>query len=435
MAQETLTNEPEEPVQDNGGDRGPEEKPGYFQRLRASGQLKYILGAAAIILLGIGVLAWIYFSGRESTDDAQIDAHINPISARVSGTIIRVNVEETQFVPAGTVLFQIDPRDYEVALQRAEANLADAEAAANAARTRVPVTSTTSQSQTSSARAALEQSEAGATLAAREIEAAHTRVVSARAQAFQADANYTKAMQDLERMKILVSKDEISRQQYDAAVAAADSARGQRDAAHSAISEAEKGVEAAQARQAQARGGIARAKAELEATATAPQQVTISRAEAAAAAARVQQATAALNQARLNIQYTTVVTPVSGLVGRRNVEVGQVVQPGQPLVAVVPMEDIWVTANFKETQLKNMVVGQRAIISVDAYGGREYNGHVDSISAATGARFSLLPPENATGNYVKVVQRVPVKILFEKGQDPQHLLRPGMSVYVTVRTR
>ncbi len=414
---------------------GPEASGGVLRRLRRRPRLVLIMAVAVVLLAIGGYMIWSYYSVRESTDDAQIDAHVNPVSARVSGTVTQVAVEENQFVQAGALLCKLDPRDYEVALQHAEANLADAEAAAHAAATRVPVTSTTSQSGIRTARANVKQAEAGATSLGRDVEAARARLASAQAQAREAAANDVKATQDLERMKILVGKDEISRQQYDAAVAAAAAARSQREAAEAAVGEAEQAIAAAQARHTQAESAITRANAELEATGTAPQQVAISRADAAAAAARVEQAKAAVLQAHLNLEYTTVTAPVSGIVGRRNVETGQLVQPGQPLIAIVPLEDFWITANFKETQLRYMKPGLPAVVTVDAYGGREYRGHVDSISAATGARFSLLPPENATGNYVKVVQRVPVKIMIEKGQDPEHLLRPGMSVYVTVRVR
>ena len=232
-----------------------------------------------------------------------------------------------------------------------------------------------------------------------------------------------------------MAKEEISQQQYDAAVAAADASRAAVDSAQAQASEAEEGVRVAQSRIERDRAKVAQAEATVRSARTAPQQVAMTRARSESAAARVQQARAALEQGQLNLQYTTVKAPLGGVVSRKAVEIGQIVQPGQPLLAVVPLEDIWVTANFKETQLKEMRPGQKAVVSVDAYGRREYQGHVDSIAAATGARFSLLPPENATGNYVKVVQRIPVKIVFEKGQDPEHLLRPGMSVVPTVITK
>jgi membrane fusion protein (multidrug efflux system) len=229
-----------------------------------------------------------------------------------------------------------------------------------------------------------------------------------------------------------VQKDEISQQQFDAAVAAADAAKANVDAAKSDVTAAQAAVAVAQQKAAQARAAAAQAHANLATARTAPQQLQVTQARAAAADAKVKQMQAALAQAELSLQYTTVKAPTAGVVSRKTVEVGQVIQPGQPVLALVALEDVWVTANFKETQLNEMRPGQRAVVEVDALGGKEFTGHVDSIAAATGAKFSLLPPENATGNYVKVVQRVPVKIVFEPGQDPNRLLRPGMSVTPTV---
>jgi membrane fusion protein, multidrug efflux system len=360
------------------------------------------LGAA--IALAAAAAAWWHYSGRESTDDAQIDGHIVPVSPRVRGTVQAVKVADNQFVEAGTVLVELDPRDYQVALERARADLAEAEASAQAARTNVPVTSTTTASQLSGAHG--------------ETASAQARLRSAQARLKDAQAREGQAEQDLARMKALLAKDEVSRQEYDAASVAAESTRAAREAAQAAVKEAEEGIGIADARLAEAR--------------TAPQQVGIMRAHAASAEAKVVQARAALAQAQLELDYTTLKAPAAGIVSKKTVEVGQVVQAGQPLLALVPLHDIWVTANFKESQLGKIRPGQRAVVSVDAYGGREYRGRVDSIAPATGARFSLLPPENATGNYVKVVQRVPVKIVFDEGQDSEHVLRPGMSVVPTV---
>jgi membrane fusion protein (multidrug efflux system) len=233
---------------------------------------------------------------------------------------------------------------------------------------------------------------------------------------------------------MLIQKDEISQQQYDAAVSTADAAGAAVESAKAAANQVEHEVEVAKAHTAQSQAELQQAQAEAEGAKTAPQQVTITRAQAQSAEARVHLAKAALDQARLNLQYTTIKAPVSGMVSRKTVEVGQVVQAGQPLMAIVPHEDIWITANFKETQLAGMHPGQATTVSVDAY-GRSYNAHIDSIASATGARFSLLPPENATGNYVKVVQRVPVKIVLDGGQDPDHQLRPGMSVVAKVKVK
>jgi membrane fusion protein (multidrug efflux system) len=387
-----------------------------------------------LILAGAAAAAYFivrHYAGQESTDDAQIEGHIVPISSRVGGTVTTVKVGDNQLVNAGTLLVQIDPEDYQVALAREEANLADAHASLEAARSGVPITSTTTQSQSSSAQAILERAQAGAAAAASEVEAARARQTTAQARLREATADHARLAQDLERFKQLIAKDEVSRQQYDAAVASEEGSRASEDVAKSEIAEAMQAVSVAQSRLVQANRQVEQAAADVRSAQTGPDQVAITRARVAAAEARVKLAEAAVEQARLNLQYTTIQSVAYGVVSKKSVEPGQIVQAGQPLLALVPLEDIWVIANFKETQLHDMRPGQRVRLSVDAY-DRVYWGRVDSISAATGARFSLLPPENATGNYVKVVQRIPVKIVFEKGQDPDHLLRPGMSVEPTV---
>ena len=404
---------------------------GAERRGRKKWLLLVILGGAALVAF----VLWQHMSGRESTDDAQVDGHINPVACRVGGTVLAVRVDDNQEVKAGTLLVEIDSRDYVIALERAKAELAAAEAAAAAARTQVPVVSITTSSQTSGAQASLESAEAGVTAAAKGVDTARARLVTTRARVLEARAMHTKAEQDLERMKQLVAKEEISKQQYDAAVAAADGSRAALDGAEAAVQEAERGVETAEAHLVQVRTAVSQAQAGIEATRAGPDQVAVMKSNATSAEARVQQAAAALDRAQLDLEYTKVLAPVSGIVSMKKVELGQVVVRDQPLMAIVPLDDIWITANFKEDQLNHMRVGQRVTISVDAYGGRKYQGRVESIAAATGARFSLLPPENATGNYVKVVQRIPVKILLDQGQDPQHLLRPGMSVTPIVFTR
>jgi len=376
---------------------------GYLKR---NPRAKWIAAAVIAVLLVGGLLVWRYFAVRESTDDAQIEGDIIPISARVGGTVQRVMFEDNQYVEKGTILAQLDPTDYKVELDKAAADLADAEASAQSAKASIPITSTTASSQLETARANL-------VAAQRDVEAANARVQ-------EAQANYQKAAADLQRYTQLVQKDEVPRQQYDTAVATEAAARATLDSARAAVAVAE--------------SKVLQAQAQLRSAGTVPEQISVTRGRAGSAAASVQQKAAALEQARLNLEYTTVRAPVSGIVSKKSVQPGQVIQPGQPLVALVPMQNMWVVANFKETQLKNMRPGQSAKIHVDAY-GRDYNGHVDSFGGATAARFSLLPPENATGNYVKVVQRVPVKIVFEKDQDPEHMLRPGMSVTPTVITK
>ncbi|MBI4464629.1 MAG: HlyD family secretion protein [Acidobacteria bacterium] len=391
---------------------------------------------AASIGAAVGVFfLWRYYGVRESTDNAQIEGHIHAIGPRVGGTVAAVHVKDNQRVEGGTVLVEIDPRDYRVALQRAEAELAVAAAALDASRTDVPITSTTTSSRLASARAGVEEVRASLVSTEKEVAAVQARMQAAQARLREVEANYQRAERDLERMKLLIAKREISQQQYDMSVAAADALRAMVDSAQASIAEAEQNRQVAESRVERDRARLAQAQANLQAAQTAPQQVQIAESQAQSAAARVELAKAAVEQAKLNLEYTTIRAPLSGIVSRKRVEVGEQVQPGQLLMAIVPLDDIWVTANFKETQLRNMRPGQPAIISVDAYGGREYRGHVESIAAATGAKFSLLPPENASGNFVKVVQRIPVKIILEKGQDPEHLLRPGMSVMPTVMTQ
>lgn len=373
---------------------------GYF---RAHPRAKWGVLAIIIIFVAVGYAVWSYYASRESTDDAEIDGHIVPISARVGGTVEKVNVDDNQYVQAGAVLVQLDPTDYQVAVDRARAELQDAMASLQAARTGVPLAHTTTSSTLSNAQASLR--------------AAQQEVTASQARLREAEAQYKLAADDVRRLAQLIKKDEIPQQRYDTAVTTAQQAAASVDAARAAV--------------ANAQSHVAQAEAMVQGAQTVPQQLAITRAKAGSAEANVARLQATLQQAELHLQYTVIRAPNTGIVSKKTVEPGEVIQPGQPVLALVNLEDVWVTANFKETQLKNMRPGQPAEIEVDAY-GRTYKGHVDSIGGATGARFSLLPPENATGNYVKVVQRVPVKIVFEKGQDPQHLLRPGMSVVPTV---
>lgn len=366
-----------------------------------------------IVLLVVGFFVYRYVTSYESTDDAQIDGHINSVSARVSGHVTKLNVQDNQFVQAGTVLVEIDPSDYQIALQRAKADFEDAQASARAAGVNVPITSVSTNSQMSGAEAEVESARAG-------IQQARQQLEAAKAQLQQADANNVKAQNDVGRYKQLVDKQEISHQLYDQAVAAARAGAASVDAARA-------NVDAAQQEVIQAQGKLVQAEANWRNAATAPRQMEIVRAKADSAQAEAQRKKADLDQSQLNLQYTKVVAAVNGLVSNRTVEVGQNVVIGQEMMKIIPLDDIWITANFKETQLRNMKVGQRVTIKVDST-DREYKGKVESIAGASGARFSLLPPENATGNYVKVVQRIPVKIVLNPGENNDHQLRPGMSV-------
>jgi len=394
----------------------------FRSQLARTGSPGFRVGLAigAIVLLVAGIFLYRYFASYESTDDAQIDGHINSISARVSGHVVRLNVQDNQFVQAGTVLVEIDPADYQVALDSARADFEDAKAAAMAAGVNVPITSVNTSSEISSTQAGTDSARAG-------IQAAKHQADAAQAELQEAEANNIKAQNDLGRYKLLVDKQEVSQQQYDQAVAAAA-------ASQAAVRAAQANADTAVQQVTEADGKLAQAEADWRNANTAPRQMAATRAKAAAAAAQAQRKGADLEQAQLNLQYTKIIAPVSGVVSDRSVEVGQNVAPGQELMKIIPLDDIWITANLKETQLRNIKVGQRVTIAVDAT-GKKYNGKVDSIAGASGARFSLLPPENATGNYVKVVQRIPVKIVLDPGENKNHELRPGMSVVPKVWIR
>ncbi len=368
---------------------------------------------AAIVLLVVGFFLYRYVTSYESTDDAQVDGHVNSISARVSGHVVKLNVQDNQYVQAGTVLVEIDPADYDVAVETAKADYQDAQASARAAGVNVPIASVDTSSQLSSTQADVDSARAGISGAKQQREAAKAQVAAA-------EANNVKAQDDVVRYKQLVDKQEISQQQYDQAVAAAK-------ANAATVLAARATADAAAQQVTQAQGKLAQAQANWRSASTAPRQMEVTRARADSAEAIALKKKAALDQAQLNLQYTRIIAPVNGVVSNRSVEVGQNVAPGQELMKLVPLEDVWITANFKETQLREMKVGQAVTIEVDA-NGKKYEGKVDSLAGASGARFSLLPPENATGNYVKVVQRIPVKIVLNPGENKNHELRPGMSV-------
>ena len=401
---------------------GAGERASLFRLQRSKARMRVLISLIALVVVASSLLLYRYLLAWESTDDAQIDGYIYPVSSRVTGYVTRVVVDDNQYVEAGTVLAQLDPKDYEVAVANAKATLANDQASAAALRTTVPITSVNTTSQLSTAQADVDNAKAGLVAAERGFQAAD-------ASLRQAEANDLKAQDDVTRYKPLAEKDEIPQRQYTQAVDTQKATAAAVEAARAAAAAAEQSV-------TQARARIAQAEAELQYAETQPQQISVQRSRAQAAEAETERAAAILQQAQLNLQYTTVLAPVSGIVGRRSVQPGQNVAPGQQMMTIVPLDsqNVWVTANFKETQLKHMRPGQSARISVDTY-GRKYEGHVLNIAGASGARYSLLPPENATGNYVKVVQRIPVKIVFEKGQDPEHLLRPGMSVEPSVKVQ
>jgi membrane fusion protein, multidrug efflux system len=388
---------------------------------RKKGRRRFIvIGVVAVLLLG-ALLFWWHSTYYEDTDDAQVDGHLIQVSARVAGQVIRVNVEQNQFVQAGTLIAEIDPKDFEVAVQQDEASLASAEANYEAIRVNVPVININTNTNLETATSGLRTSDASVQQAQRQLEAAQASVQ-------QADANNTKAQLDLKRYTPLVEKDVISKQQFDAAVASADASKAALLGAKANEIAAEDAVRIARDR-------VVQSQAALKYAQTAPDQVKIQKAKADQAAAQVEQSRAALAQAKLNLGYTRIVAPVNGIITKKSLEVMQNVSVGQNLMTLVSLDDIWITANFKETQLRLMRPGQKVKIHVDAY-GRDYDGTVTQIGGATGSVLSLFPPENATGNYVKVVQRIPVRIdLTDRNEDKDHLLRPGLSVEPTVRVK
>jgi membrane fusion protein, multidrug efflux system len=371
-----------------------------------------LIGAIVLVLIVGGVFLWRYLSTYESTDDAQVDVHLYPVSGRIAGYVTKVNVEDNQYVQKGAVLVEIDPKDYEVAVAQAKANLASSEATAQSLTTNIPITSADTSSQLKITASGVDSANAGIAAAEKQLAAAH-------AQVQQAEASDVKLQDDVVRYKALVDKQEVAAQVYDQAVAAAKASTASVVAARANEAAAQQFVQQAHSR-------LGESEASHQSAETGPQQVSATRARARAALADVERWRAVLDQAELNLQYTKIVAPTSGLVNK-SVVVGMNVQPGQELLTVVPLDEVWITANFKETQLKRMRVGQKAEIHVDS-SGLKFKGHVDSIAGATGPIFSLLPPENATGNYVKIVQRVPVKIVLEQGENQDHQLRPGMNV-------
>jgi len=425
---------------------------------------KVLAVAAVVILIALifGVRYWLYARSHESTDDAFIDGHIIQLSPKISGYVKKVYVSDNQQVKAGDLLIELDARDYEVRLQQAKAALEAGLAKQNEARTNVTLTRARSSATIRQAQAAVGKSRSDvaasragaaslrsrATQAGSAVATAQANLAQMQAQVVAAQANATRANADVSRYQALYAKDEISKQQLDQAVAAAQTASAQLDAAQQRVAAAEAGVNEARAaqtaatqtaQQAQtqiggAQAGVNEALGRLQQANTAPQEVAASEAQAETAGATTEQLRAQVAEAELELSYAKIYAPENGRVTRKSVEQGALVQIGQPLLAIVP-GDVWVTANFKESQIGRMAPGQSVEINVDAYPDKTFKGHVDSIQAGTGSRFSLIPPENATGNYVKVVQRVPVKIVFDESPDPKHILAPGMAVVPEVAVK
>ncbi len=392
-----------------------------------------VLGGGALLLAVISLVA--YYRNRESTDDAQVDGHITPVASKIYGRVAEVLVDDNEPVKAGQVLAKIDPRDYQASLDQAKAALALAESDAASAGVDVPRTRENVVSGNSSASAQLSGAEADLERAQVTYDQARTSDLAwAQANIEKSKANAELAQADLARYKPLLDKGEISKQQYDAAKANADATASSLRADQEKLAQAQRAVDiakaqllAATARVEQAHAGVVAAHADLR-------QISMRTSDAQGKIAKVQQARAVLQAAELNLNYTDIVAPVDGVATHKQVEPGQIVQQGQGLLVVVPLQNVWVTANFKETQLRKMKPGQKAYVHVDTY-GKTFTGHLDSIAGATGAVLSLLPPENATGNYVKIVQRIPVKIVLDPIPSDKAVLRPGMNVDATIVTQ
>jgi len=391
-----------------------------------------VLGGAVVLAL-VATGFWLHYRYRISTDDAQVDGDIYPIAAKISGSVTEALVVGGQIVKAGDVLVRLDPRDFQAKVDQEKAALALAESQLHAAQVMVPMTHDTTQSGTSSAAAALSMSEAQVAQADVAVGQANTDQAIARSNLAAAEAGNEKAQADLARMRPLVAKAEISQQEFDSYTAAAKVAAAQLKAAQDRVRFSEQGIATARAAADAARARVQQMRAELAQSTAGERQVLVSSAQAVSAAAHVQEARANVAAAELNLGYTTIVAPADGEVTKKSVEPGEIVQPGQNLMAVIPLKGVWVTANFKETQLANVHAGQPAEIQVDMY-DRTIAGKVHSIAGGTGARMSLLPPENATGNYVKVVERIPVKIVFDSLPEGV-ILRPGMNVNATIITK
>jgi membrane fusion protein (multidrug efflux system) len=407
-----------------------------FKRLMTSGgaaRIRIVAGVGLLVVAAAAAGAYFHFGSRVSTDDAQVDAHIAPIGAKVGGNVSEILVDDNQVVKAGQVLLQIDPRDYQARLDQACAQLSAAESQSRGADAGVPLTSATTASVTTAASAQLAAATADHARAAADYDRASSSelaVATADVEAKRATADRARA--DLERMAPLAAKNEISKQQFDAYQAAQRVAISELTASEQKLANAGKQADSSQAVVVASQARIEAARAALAQATANRRQVDISTAQAGSASAVIQQARAAVTAAQLQLSYTTITAPIDGI-GKENHSAGQIIQPGQSLMTIVPLSDVWVTANFKETQLAGVRPSQRAEIHVDTY-GRTFDGHVDSIAAATGAKLSLLPPENATGNFVKIVQRIPVKIALDR-TPAGYTFRPGMNVDVTIFTK
>jgi len=396
---------------------------------------RLLIFAVLLVVAAVGFYFWMGTWNRESTDDAQVDGHIAPVAPKISGNVIDVLVNDNQQVKQGQVLVRIDPRDYQAKVDQAKAALTVAQSQAAGATANVPLTRESTVSGTSGAEAQVAAARADYEKAQVDYQRASSSDIAwARANVDTAQANNDKAQADLNRMRPLADKQEISKLQFDSYVAAARMADSELKAAKDKVTAATQDAETRKAAMQSAQARVAQAQAGVRQAQAGQREVAVKSADAASASANVQAARANLAAAELTLSYATIVAPLDGVVTKKSVELGQTVQPGQGLMTIIPLNDIWITANFKETQLRDVHAGQKAEVKVDLTGNK-YPGHVDSIAGATGTRLSLLPPENATGNYVKVVQRIPVKIVLDPISGGTAILRPGMNVEATILTK
>ncbi|HEY4085353.1 MAG TPA: HlyD family secretion protein [Bryobacteraceae bacterium] len=410
----------EKPVQEKKAP--PASRPGASPVEKGHNATRWIAGFVVLLIAVSGYLWWQHSQGFESTDDAQIEGHLDSVSSRIAGTVTYINpaIENNQFVKAGTLLLELDPRDYQADLASAQATLSARNAEQRTAQSAIPIANANAFGQLRAAEAAKAQSEAN-------VETEQANLIAAQHALERDQAIYARAERDRVRYQALVEKQEISRSDYDARATEAATAAQSVESDRAAIQSTEQKIE-------QAKNVVVQRQALIDAANSAPEQVTNAKTKSQAASGQVEQAQTAIDTIKLNLTYTKIYAPASGIIGRKTVEIGNRVQPGQGLMVIVPVDDIWITANFKETQMKHMHPGQPVSIHVDSF-DRDYQGHVESMPGAAGPLFSLFPPENSTGNYVKVVQRFPVRIRLNQDQDPQHTLRPGMSAEPTVTVR
>jgi membrane fusion protein, multidrug efflux system len=406
--------------------------PSPLERLRnASTLTKGILAG----LLIVAIAAWVYFAGQVSTSDAQLDCHITTLAPQVPGYVVELKINDNTPVEEGEVLVQIDPREYKARVDEAKSALLFAQAAADSAQLQIPLTRETTTHSTGGA-AAQKDSDAAdyATSQAQLEQAATANLLEAQANVAAKSATNERAQSDLERYRPLLTTGDVSKFQFDAVDAAARVAKSDLEAAQQQLAAAQRAVDIARSNAKSSEARMARSQSLFLVTRAREREVPITEAAYRSAIANVARAKANLELAELNLAYTTIRAPITGQITQKSVNLGNYVSAGQLVCTIVPLREVYVTANFKETQMNHVRPGQRARIHVDTY-DRDYQGVVDSIAGATGSRQALLPPQNATGNFVKVVQRIPVKILLKPGQDPQLILRPGMNVEATIYTR